>query len=55
MKKSEIYLIAQACVLRDERIAESRKLEVLRELMKMEDVSKFTEELEEKERVAQAV
>ena len=47
MKKSEIYIVAQACVLRDERIAEGKKLDILRELMHQEDLALFVEKQEE--------
>ena len=49
MKKSEIYLVAQACVLRDERITEAKKLEVLRELFSQEDLAVYCEMQKEKE------
>lgn len=55
MKKSEMYKYAQCAVVDIDNLTTLTKLEILRELMKMEDVSKFTEEQEEKERVAQAV
>lgn len=46
MKKSSIYRAAQACVLEsDLGVAES--LEVLRELMRQEDLALFTEKQEE--------
>lgn len=48
MKKSEIYRLAQYAVLASS-ICNMDKTEILRELMKMEDVSKFTEKQEKQE------
>lgn len=55
MKKSEIYRLAQGAVINYQSIDTAMKLEILRELMRQEDVALFCEEKEEKERVADAV
>ena len=54
MKKSEIYFKAQVAVL-NSNCSGIDKLVILRELMHQEDVARYVEEQEEKERVAQAV
>lgn len=46
MKKSEIYKLAQVAVMQFPLANSKEKLEVLRELMNMEDVAKYTEDLE---------
>ena len=46
MKKSEIYKLAQIAVMHYPGVCSMDKLEVLRELMSMEDVQRYTEELE---------
>lgn len=43
MKESMIYKCAQAAVLRDEGLGVQSKLEILRFLMKQEDVALFCE------------
>ena len=50
MKKSEIYHLAQITVINSPCIAPERKLETLRVLMEDEDVAKFVEKREAKER-----
>lgn len=62
MKQSEMYRLAQGAVVKSEGIDVFRKLEILRRLMKDEDVALFVEAEEEKkkaeaeqEKVAQAV
>ena len=55
MKKSEMYKYAQCAVVDVPNLTTLTKLEILRELMKQEDVERFCEEREEKERVAEAV
>ena len=49
MTKSEVYRLAQVCVLRDEHIAEARKLEILRILIQQEDLALYTEQKEKTE------
>lgn len=52
MKKSEIYHLTQITVINSPCIAPERKLETLRVLMEDEDVAKFVENREAKEREA---
>ena len=52
MKKSEIYHLAQITVINSPCIAPERKLEAIRVLMENEDVAKFVEKREAKEREA---
>lgn len=49
MKKSMIYKLAQMAVLNYERIGDTDKLQVLRELIAAEDLALFCESQEEKE------
>lgn len=49
MKKSELYYLAEIAVINSPCIAPERKPEILRVLMKNEDVAKFVEEREAKE------
>lgn len=53
MKKSEIYRLAQFTVLRDGVLYPDQKLDILRELMKQEDLALFCEQQEE-EKAAEA-
>lgn len=46
MKKSKIYQLAQYAVLRDERLSNETKLNILRELQERELLSKMLEENE---------
>lgn len=55
MKKSETYKAAQMCVLRDSHICNVDKLEILRALMKEEDLALYTEKQKEKENANEAV
>lgn len=50
MKKSEIYNLAQIAVMTNTAFHSTQKLEILRVLMKDEDIEKYREEREEKER-----
>jgi hypothetical protein len=50
MKKSELYKVAQLAVLRDVRIPEDEKLEIIRELQDRE----YTETLFEERRAQEA-
>lgn len=47
MKKSEIYLKAQEAVLTDGTMCIREMLEILRELMRQEDLALFCEQQEE--------
>lgn len=47
MRKSNIYRLAQRAVLRDDRLPEEVKLEILRELQSAEATALFTEERED--------
>ena len=49
MKKSEIYHLAQIAVINSQCIAPETKIEVLRELMKKEEVEIYCEKVEGKE------
>lgn len=49
MKKSELYYLAQQAVLTATGLNNSRKLEILRELMGAEDLALFREKKEEGE------
>lgn len=51
MKKSEIYRLAQCCVIRSLSLSAEEKLEILRELMAGEDLAIYCEEQEEKKEV----
>ncbi len=53
MQKSEIYRLAQFSVLRDCVLYQDQMLEILRELMKQEDLALFCEKQEE-EKVEEA-
>lgn len=55
MKKSEMYRVAQIAVLETCQVSAGTKLEILRELMNKEDVAKFVEEQEEKEKANEAL
>jgi hypothetical protein len=55
MRKSEIFKTAQLAVLVADFIGEHNKLLILRELMDKEDLAKFVEEKEEKEKADEAV
>jgi hypothetical protein len=55
MEKSIIYKVAQVSVLRDDKMSEITKLEILRELMEKEDLEKWKEKQEEKETPNEAV
>ena len=48
MKKSEMYRLAQIAVVNSQSICVTDKLEVLKELMDAEKLSRFGEEQEEK-------
>ena len=50
MKKSKMYRLAQGAVVTNEMINIQDKLEILRELIRMEDLSEFCEQHEEKEK-----
>lgn len=47
MKKSEIYHMLQITAMKDGNLSYEETLEVLRELMRQEDLAKFSEEQEE--------
>lgn len=49
MKKSVIYKAAQHSVLRDARVPECVKMEILRELMSAEDLELYREKKAEEE------
>ncbi len=49
MKKSEMYRIAQIAVLGTMKVEAEEKLPILRELMRAEDLEKFSEREEEKD------
>ena len=49
MKRSKIYSLAQIAVLKTEIVGCYEKLEILRELMKMEDLAAYTEKKESEE------
>ena len=55
MKKSELYKLAQQAVLDTAMIPCSVKLEIVRELMDKEDLEKFIEDREEREKANEAV
>ena len=50
MKKSEIYKYAQCAVLECPELHTTTKLDILRELMKDEDMELYTEKQEEKKK-----
>ena len=50
MKKSELYHTLQQIVVTDSELYEEDKLEILRELFAQEDLAKFSEEQEAKEK-----
>lgn len=50
MKKSEIYRLAQGCVVTNDNLCVADKLAILRELMRQEDIELFCEGEEEKKR-----
>lgn len=52
MKKSEIYRMVQVAILDNDKIAETFKLEILRELFAQEDLAKFSEAQEVKQQEA---
>ena len=52
MKKSEIYRLAQCCIVSSISLSAEQKLEILRELMGKEDVALFVEKREEEEQKA---
>lgn len=47
MKKSDIYRLAQRAVLRDDRLPEDIKLNIIRELQSDEKTALYVEEREE--------
>ena len=47
IKKSDLFVIAQVAVLRDESIEEVTKLHVIRELQNAESTAKWSEQQEE--------
>lgn len=49
MKKSEIYHLLQISAMRDGDLDYDETLEVLRELMRQEDIALFSEEQEAKQ------
>ena len=55
MKKSGIYKAAQYSTLRDERMAEYMKLEILRELMSAEELELYREKKAEEEEATEDV
>ena len=55
MKKSGIYKAAQYSTLRDERMPEYMKLEILRELMSAEDLELYREKKAEEEEATEDV
>lgn len=50
MKKSEMYRTLQLLVLNSEELNDVPKLVILRELFKQEDLAKYAEEQEEKQK-----
>lgn len=48
MKKSTVYRLAQASVLKSEFLPVDDKLEILRELMHREDMEEIHEQMDEK-------
>ena len=55
MKKSDLYRLAQQAVLDTAMIPTSVKLEIVRELMDKEDLEKFIEDREEREKANEAI
>ena len=55
MKKSDLYRLAQQAVLDTALIPTSVKLEIIHELMDKEDLERFCEEREEKEKANETV